>query len=357
MIKILPRYIARTIVLSTAMTALIIISILFIMAMMGEAKSIGEGDYSLVQAVWVVLMRMPNEIYHFSPLLVLLGSIVGLSILSSYRELAVMRSSGFSIRKIIYSVLIAAFILIMLVSMVGEGIGPVLSYRAVMHKENAKNAGQAVVSASGIWLHIGDNFIHIQQVMGRQLLEGVARYQFNDDHQLVAAYYAKTMLYQDGQWLMKDVSKTSFYKERTKSYFISEMPLDLKLNINLLNMDLLDPNEMSLSKLSNYAHYLNKNGLQSTEYTFNYWQRIFQPFSSLVMILLAIPFVLGSFSSSTLGLRIVVGIVVGFTFFILNALLGQLSIVYQIPTYAAALLPPLLFIFVAWVLVRRLIRL
>src|SRR5204862_3449030 len=135
--------------------------------LMVEAKSVGEGDYTLGQAFIFVLFRLPNELYHFSPLLVLLGSIMGLSILSSYRELAVMRTSGFSIRKIIFSVLSAALLLVLSISLIGEGIGPSLSYKAVMQKENAKNAGEAVVTASGSWLHIDNNFIHVQRIIGR----------------------------------------------------------------------------------------------------------------------------------------------------------------------------------------------
>src|SRR5205085_341255 len=102
-------------------------------------------------------------------------SIVGLSVLSSYRELAIMRISGLSIRRIMLNVLSTSFLLIMVVSALGEWAGPRLSYKAEIHKENAKSAGQAVVTSSGTWLHIDDNFVHVQRVVGRQLLEGVTR--------------------------------------------------------------------------------------------------------------------------------------------------------------------------------------
>jgi len=356
MFKILERYIAKTIIQSTAVAALIIISILFILSLLGEAKSIGVGEYNLVQAFIYVLLRMPNDLYHFSPLLILLGSIIGLSILSSYRELAVMRASGFSINKIIFSVLLASLILIMTISVIGEWIGPGLSYKAVMRKENAKHGSEAVATAAGVWFHIDNNFIHIQSVVGRQLLNNVTRYQFDNNHKLEAVYYAKILSLQDNQWQMKDVVKTTFYPDRVQSQTFPEAPWDLKMNTNLLNVGLVDPNEMSLTRLSKFAHYLEQNGLQSSEYRYNFWQRVFQPFSSLVMIFLAIPFVLGALHTSTLGWRIVVGILAGFAFFILDALLGQLCVVYQIPTMMAALIPPLIFALVGVLLSKQLIR-
>ena len=356
MMTILARYISKTIVAATGLAALIITSVLMLMLTLGEFKNMGEGDYGLSDAAYYVLLRLPNELYQFSPMLILLGSIIGLSILSSNREIAVMRASGFSTKKIIASVLMAALILIMCISIIGEWIGPNLSYRAEVNKETAQNAGQAVVTTAGIWLHVDDNFIHVQRVIGRQLAEGVTRYEFDNERRLQAAYYAKSLSFQQNQWRLHDVVKTSFYNERTKSQYFPQATWNLKFNPNLLNVGLVEPNEMSLPKLAKFVNYLEKNGLQANEYKFDFWQRIFKPLASLVMVFLAIPFVLGAMSASTMGWRILVGILVGFAFFILNAVLGQLSVVYQVPTILAALLPPLIFGIFGIFLSRRLIK-
>ncbi len=343
--NILERYIAKTIVQATLLCMLIIVGVLFLMLMLGEMKAIGEGDYGMWQAIVYVMMRLPNELYQFSPMLILLGSMTGLSALSSHREIAVMRASGFSIARIVNAILASALLLILAISLIGEGVGPHWSYKAEIRKENAQNADQAVVTSSGLWFHLDNNFIHIEHVIGRQLLEGVTRYQFNDNHQLQAAYYAKKLIYQNKQWKMKDMVVTLFYPERTKSRVFAESDWNLKINQNLLNVGLVDPHEMSLPRLAKFARYLEKNGLQAREYWFDFWQRLLQPFAALVMVLLAIPFVLRS-SSVALGWRIVAGIIAGFAFFILNALLGQLSIVYQVPGLLTASFPLVLFVVV-----------
>lgn len=357
MLCILERHIAKTILVATGLAALIIVGVLFLMTLLGEMKDIGQGDYAFIQAVFYVCLRLPNQLYQFSPMLVLLGSTVGLSTLASHRELAVMRASGFSIKRIIYSVLMAAFLLVILVSVVGEWVAPRLSYQAEVRKENLQNGGQSVVTGSGIWFHVENNFIHVQHVMGRQLLEGVTRYQFDNQHHLQAAYFARQLILENNQWQMKDVVKTDFYHERTKSVSLAKAPWDLKFNPNLLNVGLVEPNELSLPKLAKFARYLEKNGLQATQYRYDFWQRIFQPFASVVMVFLAIPFVLGALSQSTLGWRIMAGVMVGFVFFISNAFLGQLSIVYQVPPMFAAILPLLLFLILGLFLSRKLIKL
>src|SRR3990167_10783639 len=343
MISILDRYISKIIMLATLLVIVIVASVMTLIMLLQELKNIGSGDYEIGQAIYFVFLRLPNELYHFSPILILLGSIVGLSILSSYRELAVIRTSGFSVNRMIISVLSTALLIILMMSVIGELFAPRLSYHAVIHKENARNAGQAVVTATGIWFHVDNNFIHAQRVIDRQLLEGVTRYQFDHQHRLQAAYFAKTLALKNNQWQMNDVVKTTFHDEQTKSQKYFQIPLNLKFNQTLLNVGLVDADEMSLSKLNKFTHYLEQNGLQASEYQYEFWQRAFQPMMSLMMVFLAIPSVLCTLNTATLSRRLMIGILVGFIFFIGNAFLGQLCVVYQLPALVAALLPLLLF--------------
>lgn len=353
---ILQRYIAKTIILTTILITAIMVSVVFLIELLGELKSLGNGDYGVLEVLWYALLCLPNELYQFSPILVLMGSLVALSILSSHRELAVMRASGFAVKNVIFSVLCAALIVIMAMTVMGEWLGPNLSYKAEIYKQNAQNADQAIITSMGTWLHIDHDFIHVQNVVDKTVLEDVTRYQFDDKHNLQATYFAKRLALQKNHWQMFNVMKTTFYNERTKSQFFTKLPLNLKFNANLLTIGAMDPSQMSLAKLANFGHYLEHNGLQAKEYQYSFWQRIFQPLASLVMILLAIPFVLGTLTMPSLGFRIIIGLTIGFSFFIMNALLGQLSIVYQLPTMLAALFPPLLFAVFALILSKRLIR-
>lgn len=356
MITILGRYISKVIFTSTGLATLVITGVLYLLTLLGEIKHIGQGDYGVPQALWYVLLRLPKELYQFSPMLLLLGCIIALSILSASRELSVMRASGFRVQSIIINTLIATMLLTLLMSFIGELIAPNLSYRAEIHKENEQNAGQAVVTASGVWMHVDNNFIHVRHVIGRQLLEGVTRYQFDDEHHLQAAYFAKVLAFQHGEWQMRDMVKTTFYQDHTTSEKAPFAQWTLKFNPNLLNVGLIDPSQMTLPKLTKFAGYLEQNGLQANEYRYEFWQRIFKPLAALIMVFLAIPFVLSVFSTRTLGLRIIAGIIVGFSFFISNAFLGQLCIVYQIPVMLAASLPLLLFSGIGIVLSKKLIR-
>lgn len=340
---ILQRYIAKTIVLASAMVIFAVLGLSFFIELLTELRDIGTGDYGFQQALMHVLLKLPHDLYQFFPMLVLLGGVLGLGILSAHHELIVMRTSGVPISKIIRAVLLAAFILIILATLLGELIAPRAIFLGEKLKQSAENEGQAVATASGVWVHEGNNFLHIDRMIGRHHLEGVKRYEFDDKHHLLAAYYAKWLIFQEGQWKLRNLVKTTFLENETISQAIPEGEWNLKLNPNLLNVGMIEPEQLSLPKLLSYSKHLVKNGLQATRFQFEFWRRIFQPLTTLVMILLAVPFVFGAPRSVTMGWRILFGVLIGFVFYILNAFLGQFSIVYQISPIIAALFPTLLF--------------
>lgn len=264
-----------------------------------------------------------------------------------------MRVSGVSIRKIMRAVFAAAVVLIVMGMIIGEVIAPRTHYLADMRKSMDQSGGQAVITVSGLWVHEGNSFVHIDRVMAHQHLEGVTRYEFDGQHRLQASWFAKTMDYKDGHWKLYNLAKTTFSQDHTKSELLPEATWDLSLNPNVLSIGLLEPEEMPLTRLSSFTRHLEKNGLQATEFQFSFWKRVLQPLTILVMLFLAVPFVFTAPRSINLGWQMVLGVIAGFVFYIMDSMLGQLSIVYQLPPFFAALLPILLFAALGYFLMRR----
>ncbi len=339
---ILYKYIAKSVLAATALVILVMLALTFIINFLDELRDIGTGDYGFSSAVLHVLLELPNNLYQFFPMIALLGGVIGLGVLASNQELIVMRAAGFSIRKIATANLGAALILIFVVTLAGEWIAPKAHQMAEVQKQSAENGGQAIATAAGVWIHEGNNFLNVNQVMGLHHLKGVTRYQFDDKHRLLAAYYIKSLDYEGKQWVMHDAVKTTFANNQAHGEKLAKGSWDLALNPQLLNVGLTEPSAMSLSQLREYSQHLVENGLQATDFQFEFWKRIFQPLSTLVMILLALPFVLRSSRSVTMGWRVLLGISIGFIFYILNAFVGQFSVVFQFYPLLAALTPSLL---------------
>lgn len=341
--KILHRYIAKTVIVTTALVVLVMVALIFLINLLDEVRDVGTGDYGFFQALTHVVLELPHNIYQYFPMMVLMGGVLGLGVLATHQELVVMRTAGFSVLKIAAAIVSAALILIFCATGMGEWVGPKGFYAAESRKQSEENGGQAVATLSGVWIHEGNNFLHINRVMGQHHLEGITRYQFDSEHRLLAAYYVKSLDLDHGKWLPHDMVKTTFANNQTTSQSIAAGTWDVALNPNLLNVGLIEPAEMSLRSLQAYSRHLIKNGLHAGEFQWEFWKRIFQPLTTLVMILLAIPFVLRSSRSVTMGWRVLFGITIGFSFYILNSFLGQFSIVFQVSPLLAAVCPTLVF--------------
>ncbi len=354
MISILQRYIAKSVLISTMLVILVVSGLGFFINLLGELKDIGIGDYGFTQALLHTVLLMPYTLYQFFPMLVLVGGVMGLGVLASNRELIVMRTSGVSIVRILTAVLCAAFFLIVFATVVGEYLAPHANYIANKRKDSAQSGGQAVATASGVWVHEGNNFLHIEKVNGLEHLSGVTRYEFNAQHQLLATYYAKNVDYvARGEWQLHNVVKTTFVGDKAVSQQSANGVWSLSLNPNLLNVGIVAPEEMSLPRLLKYSKHLVENKTQASSFQFEFWKRVIQPLMTLVMILLAVPFVFAAPRVKTMGWRIVFGVMVGFIFYLLNAMLGQVSVVYDISPFFAAILPTVVFAIIGYVLLMR----
>jgi lipopolysaccharide export system permease protein len=77
------------------------------------------------------------------------------------------------------------------------------------------------------------------------------------------------------------------------------------------------------------------------------------PLTILAMVLIAIPFVFVSQRQAPIGKQILIGFLVGITFFILSRLAGQMGIVYQLHPLLVVSLPTILVIGIALAMLRR----
>ncbi len=354
MFPIFNRYIIKQVLSSTFLVVTVMLGLVFFTTLLGEFQDIGRGDYTFAQAVIYVALRLPHNLYLFSPMLILLGGIIGLGMMTSHQELMVIRCSGFSLRRLMLAIFYSASLLIAFMVLIGEGLAPAMDHKAALRKQNAQNSGQAVVTASGVWLHEKNDFFHVNRVMAHHHLEGVTRYQFNASHQLIAAYRARVMDLKDDKWLLQDVVKTTFLPQSgTQTSTTAQEIWDFTLNPNLLSVGLVAPEEMSLTHLLHFSRHLVENGLQASQFQLAFWQRVLQPFATIVMLFLALPFVLAAPRSTVMGLRLLFGVVLGFLFYLCNAFLGQISVIFQFPPFFAAALPIILFSGICYGVLRR----
>jgi len=347
------RYIIQTIIQANLATLLILVGIISFVELANELGVVGKGGYNFFTALQYVFLVIPRDIYLFFPMVGLIGAIVGLGMLASSSELLVMRATGLSVFELSKTVALGAFLLCILVGIIGEGFGPELYKKAEAIKEQAIYRNQALLTSEGLWLHAGNDFLHVGQAVSQFHLRNVTYYVFNANRQMTSIAHADQVNYIGNRWVAHELQRTQLMANKTTTTVEANVTLQMHVKPNVMAIARHDPMSMNLVALTQYISYLKTVGLSTDQYRLIFWQRVLQPLASIVMIVLAIPFVFGSQRSGTVGQRLLLGIVVGLIFYLLSQLAGQVSLVYHIPPFLSAIVPILLFLLLSMYLIFR----
>lgn len=351
--NILDRYIAKTVLSAIGLVTLMLAGMQLFILFVNQLEDLGKVDYGITQAFVFVLLQMPYQVYLFFPMASLLGCLIGLGIMANHSELVVMRAAGMSIGQITGAVLKASVVVIIVVTALGETVVPLMAHKANDYKISALLGGQSLRTAQGLWLRYGNDFITIGSVLPENVLQNVYQFHFDENHNLQIARVIPEIKYINETWVAYNVQQTRFAIDHTKAEQFDSMPWDIAVKPQILKISGTNPDEMTLHELNRYLREQKRNQQNASNYKFAFLQRIVQPFTTVVMMVLAIPFIFGPLRSSTMGSKLLVGATVGFGFHIVNRFFGPVSTVFQWPPELAALGPTFIFALIGLYLMRK----
>ena len=354
MFKILDVYIGRTIISTSMMVLVTFVGLSGIIKYVDQLRKVGKGTYDLLGALYFVVLSIPRDIEMFFPMAALLGALIGLGMLASSSELVVMQAAGYSKLQIGVSVLKTAVPLMIIITLLGEWGAPQAQKLARDMRAFETSGGKILSVQTGVWARDANDFIFITKINDDKLY-GVNMWRFNDDKKLTEVIFAKEVDYVKGKhWLMKNATLTDMRdKVVISKKTVPEYPWHTSLEPDKLQVVTVKPEELSLSGLYSYVHYLKASEQDASRYDLAFWRKVTQPFSIAVMMLMALSFIFGPLRSVTMGARILSGVIAGFTFYISSEFFGPLSLVYGFPPVIGAVAPSLVFLMVAVVLMRR----
>lgn len=351
--SLLTRYLGVSVAISTAFVLLVLVSLFAFTVFIGELDDIGKGDYTLLKAALFVAASLPTMAYQLFPTVALLGSVVGLGIMANNNELLAMRAAGVSVGQIAIAVMKTGLILVAVNLFLGEAIAPITENYAQNLRAVAMTDKITLKTRSGFWVRDSAQFVHIREMFPDGKLGGVAIYEFDERHRLAAITRAAHAIHIGDAWMLHDVTRTNLGQDAISTERKESMPWGSLLNPQLVSIVSVQPEFLSAWGLYNYLGYLKDNGLSYARYEQALWKKLVAPFSTAVMVFLAIPFVFGSLRSVAIGQRILVSTLVGIGFYVANQLLNYVGLIYDAPVVISVLAPPLAFFGLALVLVRR----
>lgn len=346
------RYVMSSVGGATFLVMMVVLSLDLIFAFIAELDDAGN-DYQTLEALMYVLLTLPRRIYDYLPLGAFMGCLVGLGSMASSSELTVIRAAGVSLKRIVWSAMKPALIVVMLGILIGEYVAPPAERMAQSQKAVAQGAGQNVASASGIWHREGDTFMHLNAVQPNGVLHGVSLFEFDADRWLVSASFARRGIYLGDYWLLENVTTTEFTENATSQQKYHSLRWDSGLSPDVLSVLIVDPEDLSISGLFTYANYLGEQGLNAANYWLAFWKKVLMPLGTAVMVVVAISFIFGPLRSVTMGFRVFTGLIVGLLFKYMQDLLGPMSVVFGFNPVIAILLPIAINAVVGVILMRR----
>ncbi|MDD2157250.1 LPS export ABC transporter permease LptG [Glaesserella parasuis] len=351
--NVLERYIGRTILASIMLTLFMLVGLGAIIKFVEEFRSVGRGSYDGLHAAYYTLLTMPRDIETFFPIAALLGSLMGLGGLASRSELVVMQSAGFSRFRIGLAVMKTAIPLMVITMIMGEWGVPQTEQYARNMRSIAQSGGSMLATQGGFWAKDGNDFIYIRQIQDERNLNNILIYQF-DNQVLKSIKQAEKATYSEQGWLLQKVDKSEIHESGITQTRETDQTWKTSITPSKLGIASLRPESLSISGLADYVGFLKDTGQDPKRFEITFWRKVFQPISMAVMMLLAISFIFGPLRSSTMGAKIVIGILTGFVFYVANIVFGNLSLVVSwLPVPIGALIPSLLCLSVVWWLLNK----
>ena len=351
-LTVLDRYLATAVMGMSLLALLALALIAGLTNMIDQLGDVGQGRFGVVEAVQFAVLTLPHAVYELFPMVVLLGSLLGLGALAANGELVAMRAAGCSVARIARAAALAGLAASALVIALGEWVVPPAERLAVELKARARLAGVAGDDA-GVWIRDGDEFIHIGAVRTDRAIGAVRVFRLDADHRLTHWLEAESGYLGDQGWVLLGVREVRIEDAGLVERRHAVWPWSAKFRPDVLRVSVVDPETMSLADLVALIDYLQANGLDATVQRAAYWSKWMQPLATAVMVLLGLPLVFGRFRDAGAGLRLVIGVLLGVMFYVANTLLGRMGVLYGLPPLVSVVLPTTVFLLVGlWAVAR-----
>ncbi len=351
--KLIDLHIGKAVVGGALLVMCVLLALFIFIEFISELDRIGQRDYTAWKALQHVLFSVPRLTYELMPLSALLGSLIGLGLLASNNELTAMRAAGISAARISMAAVKAGLLLVLLSAWLGEWVVAPAEEYATKVRIAALSGQDAMHTRDGFWTRDGETVVNVRAVLHDGALAGVDIYEFGEGRRLERMSSAKSAVWRDGRWWLREVSRSELAPRHVRMEHLPELAWDSRIDPELLEVIAIKPGSMSISGLWHYIAYLKDNNLNAGRYEIDFWTKVILPLATCVMVFAALPFVFGPLRSVGVGQRMLVGVLVGLGFYLLNQMVGHLGLVYGLNPLVCALLPTLLLLAGSLYMMRR----
>jgi len=342
-------YMARNFLVKTLAVLAALVFVLQTLDLLGESGDIlaypGNGQHQL----WhYVALRVPQLIAFLLPFSVLLGTLITLVTLNQNSEVIAMKAGGVSAHQILAPLVLASLGI--------AGLSFVFNERLVTRATATLDAWQDVdygpiakghANPANVWVRDGDDIVHANQVTGKgagvQLI-GVTVYD-RDGGELRRIFQAPSATVQPGGgWIAPKT--TMFDVVSGNELAMARYRFGKHITSDQFTLADVSADERSLTDLATAINQLESAGRPTGPLETGWWHKLSGPLSSMLMPLLAGVAAFGLARSGQLFLRAVIGMALGFAYFVADNFAVAMGNLGAYPPFLAAWAPFLLFLLI-----------
>jgi lipopolysaccharide export system permease protein len=341
-------YMARLFVVRSAAVLGALTLVLMALDLLGESGDIlGHAGNGEAQLWYYVSLRVPQIISRFLPFSVLLGTLITLVTLNQNSEIISMKAAGISAHQIL-APLMAASVAIAGLSfwfndhVVARSTAVLSAWQDVEYGPIPKSGG----ALQNVWVRAGEDLIHAERVVPRgrsAVLQGVSFYDRTGDR-LTAILNADRADYGAQGWTLTKVRR--FDVPTGKITTLAKLGVGKGVTPDRFTLASVDGDGLSFRALAEAVAALRAAGRPTASLETVLWHKLSGPLAAVLMPLLAGVAGFGLARSGKLFIRAVIGMALGFTYFVADNFALAMGNIGAYPPLLAAWAPFLLFLLI-----------
>lgn len=341
-------YMARSFLMRTVAVLAALVIVLQFLDMLSESGRIyahpGNGQLALLR---YVTLRTPEIISRFLPYSVLLGAIATYWQLNQNSEVIAMKSAGLSAHQLLAPIIVAAIGVAIVSFAFNDRV--VSRATATLNQWQKVDYGPVPIDRGdrlNVWTRAGDDLIRVGKVQGRgdaARLNDVTLYD-RTGGELQAVVNASRGWREGDAWRLDKAQR--FDVTTGKPSDLGSVVVAKGVRPDQFTLATVDADGLSFLQLNEAIGDLKASGRPTKSLEGDLWHKISGPLSAVLMPLLGAVAAFGIARSGKLFIRAVIGMALGFTYFVIDNFALAMGNLGAYPPILAAWAPFFLFLLI-----------
>ncbi len=331
-----------------AMLAVLVL-VLMMLDLLSTSGDILAAEGNGQAQLWTyVTLRVPQLIARFLPYSVLLATIISLIALNQNSEVIAMKAAGLSAHQVLAPLMLTAGLVSLASFAFNEGV--VTRATATLSAWEANDFGPIPKDPgvkANVYLTDGNNILTANSINGSgdaMTMRGVTFYRRDGQGMLAEQIRAGSATYAQPGWQLTNA--TRFDVQTADTTMIGAVTVAAEVSPAQIELSTVNADAQSFWKLSQSIADFDAAGKRTTELRAKWWHKISGPLSAFLMPLLGAVAAFGLARSGQLFVRALIGMGLGFTYFVVDNAALAMGNFGGYPPFLAAWAPFFLFLLI-----------